>query len=194
MASMVDKVNELKGFSWANEYIQYLDFRDKGLRKASFKALEQFISAFNKEDKKPRRFFIDFIYRIGLEAGDYNKYLPVNLYNIFKVELSVWMKEEPENPIPYRWSSDLSLIKKAVELNPSDQLTLDIFFSRLIKGIEMNQHEVEFGFRYDGDPMQDLQLIIDGESYIAYLEDAKKKEEIKKSLLVLKDVATKAIK
>ncbi len=191
---MVDNMDELKQAGWANEYVQYLDLRRKGLRKDSFIALEKFIQIYNSLDNTYRRFFIHFIYRIGWKKGDYNEYVPVNLYNIFKTELSLWMKDEPENPIPYRWSSDLSLIKKAVDLNPSDQLTLDIFFSRLVKGIEMNQHEVEFGFRYDGDPMQDLELIVDGEFYVRYLDDTRRMENVKKFLLILKEVALKATK
>ncbi|MCG2618158.1 hypothetical protein LZZ85_27910 [Terrimonas sp. NA20] len=191
---MIYRIDELKPKAWANEYLRYLDLRKKGLRKASFEALEQFILIYNDLDKTLRRLFIDFIYQIGREAGNCDEYIPVNLYSVFKMELNKWIKEEPENPIPYRWSSELSLVKRAVELDPSDQLTLDIFFSRLIKGIEMNQHEVEFGFAYDGDPMQDLQLIISVESYVVYLEDAKMKEEVKKSLLVLKNVASKAIR
>ena len=85
-------------------------------------------------------------------------------------------------------------VKKSVDLNPADQLTVDMFFSKLLGRIQMNQHEVEFGFPYDGDPQRDLELIVEAESYLKYLLDLSRREVLNSQLEELKQVALKAIK
>lgn len=185
-------INELNNFVWANHYKEYLRLREKGLKKPARIELEKFILNFNEQDKLTRRKFIDFVNRLSRETNDYSLYMPSNLYNdVFKPELNDWINTDPQNPIPYKWSSDFSLFKRAVALDPSDQMLLDMFFTRLINKISLNQHELEFGFKYDGDPQQDLELLNEAELYIDNLEDQEKKERVSQSLMGLKKTALK---
>ncbi len=189
------KTNELNKFTWANRYKEYLSLREKGLKKLAQAVLEKFILDFYTQNKLAQRDFIDCIFQIGHEANDYTHYIPYNLsYQIIAPELKNWREEEPHNPIPYRWSSDFDLLKKSVELDPFNQISLDLFFTRLNNKISLNQHEVEFGFRYDGNPEEDYNLISYYEKYVDNIENQEKKKRFKQALIELKEVALKNIK
>lgn len=185
--------NELDGKPWTGAYVRYLNLREKGLRRNSMHELDQFILVFKQQGKTDRRWFINLIYTVGRKTNNYSLFIPGNLYTVFIPELKAWMKEEPDNPVPYRWAGDLSNLKRAVELDTSDQLSVEIFFDRLIGFIEMNQHEVQFGSKYDGDPSEDLIAIEESEKYIDCLKDLQKREKTKMALMELKRTATQAI-
>lgn len=181
---------KLEDFVWATSYQAYLDLQKRGLRKDAFLELEKFILNFKAQDQINRWKFIDLIYRLGEETDNYNLYTPWNLNNnILQPELNEWMKLEPGNPIPYKWSSDFLHLKRSVELNPFDQQALKMYFTRLINGIRLNQHEVEFGFGYSGDPHRDLKAIDDSASFIQNISNAEGREKNRKNLEELKQVA-----
>lgn len=186
--------SKLNDFVWAFRYRTYLKLRKKGLRKAAFAELEKFILSFKMQDKASRWNYIDIINQLAHETNDYNLYLPWNLdKKILEPELNEWIKMEPNNPIPYKWSLDFSLLKKSLELNPFDQQTLDIYYTQLINKIRLNQHEIEFGFGYSGDPKEDLDLIDSSEQYIANISDDKKREKIRRDMQMLSISALKMI-
>ncbi|MBX2921175.1 MAG: hypothetical protein KF746_03205 [Chitinophagaceae bacterium] len=187
--------NKLKTIGWANSYQAYLKLQKIGLRKAAFLELEKFILNFKMQERINRRKLIDLIYQLAEETGDYALYLPWNLHsNVFQPELLEWIKQEPTNPIPYKWSSDFSQLKKSIELNPSDQQALKMYYTRLINRIRLNQHEVEYGFGYSGDPQKDLKLIEEGELLINNINDSGEKEKNRISLEELKHIASSSIK
>lgn len=195
VASLVMIKNELNKFTWANRYKEYLSLREKGLKKLAQAELEKFILDFYRQNKSDRRNFIDLIYRIGKEANDYTFYIPYNLSNqVIALELENWREDEPQNPIPFRWSLDFHLLQKSIELDPFDQISLDLFFTQLNNKISLNQHEVEFGFRYDSNPQEDYNLISKYEKYIDNIKNQENREKLKYEFSELKEIALKSIK
>jgi len=187
--------NELNNFTWVNRYKEYLSLREKGLKKAAQTEIEKFILDFYRQNKSDRRNFIDLIYRIGKEANDYTLYVPYNLSNqVIALELEDWRKDEPQNPIPFRWSLDFHLLQKSIEIDPVDQTTLELFFTLLCNRISMNQHEIEFGYPYDGNADDDYALINKYEGYVENISDLHKREKIKESLAEIKKVALQNIR
>ena len=186
---------KLNDFVWAGHYQAYIDFQKKGLRKKAFSELENFIADFKIQEKVDRWKFIDLINQLAQKTDDYNLYLPWNLNkNILQPELREWMKLEPNNPIPYKWNSDFLLLKKSVELNPFDQQTLEMYYTRLINTIRLNQHEIESGFGYSGDPQKDLNLIHESEPYIENITNPEEKEKIRKHIQELERNAFNSIR
>src|SRR6266487_6871053 len=99
--------NELEQFGWCNQYIQYLQLRKSGLKKKAQDSLGEFFNDFQLQSKQIRREFIDFIHKKAFSTKDYSTYLPNNLNeDIFKPEIENWIKEEPDNPVPYKWTYD----------------------------------------------------------------------------------------
>jgi len=112
------------------------------------------------KQKESRRLFIDAVYKVSDLSDDSSLYLPYNLWDgVFLKEIEDWIKDEPYNPIPYKWSGDFQLMKKSLELDPTDQQGLARFGANLVSKINMNQHEIHAGFGYSGDPVSDIQDI-----------------------------------
>ncbi len=186
---------DLNQFSWADHYNQYLNLQERGLRKLAFIELDAFILEFQKQDKIARWRFIDYVNKVARKTEEYNLYIPYSLFkNIFEPEINDWMSTDPKNPIPYKWSSDFNLLRRSVELNPHDQDTLEIYYARLINTVCMNQHEIEPGFGYNGNPERDLLLIKDGEQYIIHIEEYEKRSRVTERLDELKKVTLSFIK
>jgi hypothetical protein len=188
---MVERV--LKSDLFKN-YFSYLNFREKGLNKQSKDCMKDFIRDLKGMNKSDRQFFIDWVYRQAFEKDNYGSFLPWNLvHEIIKPELNNWMKEEPENVIPYIWSFDSVLLKKALELQPQNQIAIELLAKRVMGIISMNQHELNSGFGYNGDPEDDLKWIDFLWNYVYNLKDELKKEKITKNLQTLQIEALKYI-
>lgn len=179
----------LNNYPWAYNFSNYLDQQATGLRKQAFKYLEKFIEDIAKQPKEIKRSFIASIIQTARLSEDFSLYLPYNFYNkVIKSEILEWINEEPENPNPYGLSSDFSDLRIAVKLDPSKQDVLKLFYTQLINKIRLNQHEVEFGFRYSGNPNDDIILIEEAESYLKYVEDYDFKAKAEEDLRELKKV------
>lgn len=181
---------ESDNFIWASNYTKYLEYRRKGLRKEGLGFLTKFANDFKSQGKNERRRFLDYVFGLAFISEDYSEYLPVNLYNELLVpEIKNWIDDEPDNPNAYRWSADLSNVKKAVELNPIDQIALERAGQMIINAISMNQHEIQSGFAYDGNPKSDFELITFFEKFITNINDVEKREKMKSALSELKKCA-----
>jgi hypothetical protein len=182
-------LNKLKEFGWCDKYIQYLELRKKGLKKQAHMILEEFFNDFQNQKISVRRAFIDFVMTAAFLTKDYNKYLPFNLNGLFKSEIQSWIKEEPDNSIPLRWSYDFDLIKKSLDINPYNQITLDLFGQMLVARVSMNQHELSAGYQYGANPKVDLNTIEYYESVLENIQDLDKKEKSKQIIKELKETA-----
>lgn len=177
---------------WAQLYIQYVGLRNRGLKKQSMIALVEFIKDFTLQSKEQKRSFLDEVYHETFRSKEYSTYLPQNLVEqVFKPEIKNWIDEEPHNVIPYRWSYDLQNLKKAVEISPTDQISLVLFGEKLIGRVSMNQHEIQHGYGYDGDPQADLELISFFENKASNISDISKRNELMQQLTELRNVALK---
>jgi hypothetical protein len=177
-------------YPWASDYLLYLSDRQLGLKAKSKLSLTNFLDTFETRTDEEKRYFVDQIFIIAFLTNEYNLYLPHNLYtNYFIPTLNKWIMDDPNNFIPYRWAPDFDLNKKAVILNPHDQISILNFSNLLINKISMNQHEISAGFMYDGNASQDIELIEFLESKIEKIEDAIKRKEIRDILLSLKSIA-----
>lgn len=175
--------------NWTDNYLSYLDFRSKGSRQKALEVLELFISVFKTQNSHVRREFIDQINLKAFQEKDFQKYIPHNLYRVFLQEIEQWKIEEPRNPIALRWSRDISDLELAVSLDPSNQVTLQLLFKGVINKVSMNQHELNGGFGYLGDPAEDARLIKFLKIQLDCIEDKELKLRIKP---IVDDLETKA--
>lgn len=180
----------IKKYLWASDYLDYLDYRRAGLKAKSKLALASFMESFANQEEVVKRDFINIVYHIAYFAGEYTIYLPHNLYTIHVLPTILkWIEEEPDNFIPYRWAPDFEHNRKAVMLNPFDQISLLSFVNRVIGKISMNQHEIEAGFPYDGDASNDIEQIEFLEPFIQNISDLVKRDKIINILTDLKNIA-----
>lgn len=190
MGRVDDFKKKLESYTWTADYLNYINYRQSGLKDKAKQALSNFIGLFPNQKEAEKRGVLNVVFHMAFLSDDYTLYLPFNLYNSYLVPcINKWIVEEPENYIPFMWSSDFENNKKAITLNASDQISLLNFATKLINKVGMNQHEISSGYPYDGDPIRDIKDIEFFEPYIDNIKDNKEKERIKDCIQDLKHTA-----
>jgi hypothetical protein len=183
-------VKEIEDLNWAHRYLRYVDLLNTGLRKQARIELIEFFNDFNLQSKNIRRNFINIVNKISFITNESDVYLPYDMYhNLFLPAIDKWINDEPLNPIPYKWSNKFEDNKKALELDSKDQITIEKISNHIIGKVSMNQHEIENGYSYDGNPNEDILLIDFVIPFVQNLEEVIKRVEIIKTLKELKDCA-----
>lgn len=187
----MEPIDKLKTRQENKKYLDYLDLRKKGLKKQAQKVLIDFFKDFELQDKTVRRDFINDVYTLAFLSNDYSTYLPYNLVEqVLKPEIYRWIEDEPDNPVPYKWTYDFNLLQKSLQLNPIDQIALTLFANKLIGRISMNQHELSAGYPYNGNPKDDIYLIDAFEELINNIQNPEERNKIK---MILSDLKTSAL-
>lgn len=176
-------------FKWANYYFNFLDFKSKGLRQKALECMREFIKVFTEQSKSERRKFINAVNIEAFKNGSFNNFMPHNLYQIFVDEIQKWQNEEPNNPIAFKWTHDHIDLMKSISLDPNDQVTLEMLSSNIINKIGMNQHELDAGFGYQGNPKEDIDLIKFLNPHLENLIDQENKNRLKGILKELEESA-----
>lgn len=185
-----ETIKKIEALGWADKYIAYIRLREKGLKKEAHLALNDFFKLFHAQDKEARRHFVDLVFTVEFYANNSALYLPYNLYNdVLLPEIAAWKKEEIDNPIPYKWSNALDDYKKALELSPKDQVLLAKVSNYLTGKISMNQHEIDYGYGYDGNPDEDIALIDFFYPFVQHLSDNDVQKRLSVTLTELKHCA-----
>lgn len=191
MLKKMEPIDKLKTRQENKKYLDYLDLRKKGLKKQAQKVLIDFFKDFELQDKTVRRDFINDVYTLAFLSNDYSTYLPYNLVEqVLKPEIYRWIEDEPDNPVPYKWTYDFNLLQKSLQLNPIDQIALTLFANKLIGRISMNQHELSAGYPYNGNPKDDIYLIDAFEELINNIQNPEERNKIK---MILSDLKTSAL-
>ncbi|PTR01108.1 hypothetical protein C8P68_101340 [Mucilaginibacter yixingensis] len=182
-------IDSIKSLGWCDKFVEYFILKKEGLRKAAQKSMNDFINIYKKQDTSSRRQFIDIVNKLVFNSADY-ELLPYNLYHSTLLpDLEHWIKEEPTNPIPYKWSSNINLIRRALDLSPNDQEALIIYGNRLIGHVSMNQHELNHGLPYLGDASDDYIKLDNYQRLLPNIGDEEKRNVFMNQLVGLKQVA-----
>jgi hypothetical protein len=163
----------LEQLSWTKKYISYVIFRKKGIKKTTETELNQFFQDYQKQTIQEKRKFIYIAVQLAFAEDAYSLYLPGNLWkNFMEPDLQNWIIDEPTNSLPYVLSHKFELVKKGLALDSYNQFALNLFGQMVINRISLNQHEIDSGFRYDGNPKEDLELI---EFYLNFIDNISNK-------------------
>lgn len=182
-------------FNWPLNYGKYLLLYEMGLKSQAKKEMQLFISDFKYLEINTSRKFVDEVNIIAFVTEEYSKYLPFNLFNeVVLPEIDKWLKESPNSVIPYRWSNDIKNNKMAIEFDPKDQISLEVYAQKVISSVSMNQHELNSGFPYVGSPDNDINLINFIESHIDNICDRGKRSYYNNLLKELKNIALRFAK
>lgn len=182
---------EIDKFSWAKDYFDYLEYKSKGLRQKAFDCLNQFFTEFKNQGKEERRKFIDDLNLTAFKNNEFDKYIPYNLYKLFLEEIECWKIEEPNNSIAFRWTRNHIDLIKSISLDPTDQVTIQLLCSSIVNKVSMNQHELNAGFGYQGNPDEDLKLLKFLNEHLDKLGDQQKELQIQNIVKDLEDTAKK---
>jgi hypothetical protein len=116
---------ELDGDAHLRLVASYCRYRQKGLRREAFSALEQFLVAARSFDTAAARAATAKILELNARTSEVHQFLTHPLLTRFLVPtLSKWMDDEPAASIPIRWLGmilrDSGLLEKALSMHPGD--------------------------------------------------------------------------
>ncbi|HRG91040.1 MAG TPA: hypothetical protein PLW44_18585, partial [Chitinophagales bacterium] len=173
----------------------YLLLKNKGLRKESQSQLDIFIHDYKKCDKMARREILQWLYKEAYYKNDYNTYLPHNLVEtVLKPEILSWISEDPMSPIPYRFTYEISDLRKSLEIDPHDENTIRLLGEMTINKIRNNQHDVSKYNYYHGTPQKDIETLNFYLKIINQNEEHLELTELKNTVLDLLEIAEKIMK
>lgn len=151
----------LENSKWT-DYANYCFDREKGLRKSAFNYLEKFLKSTETWTLEDKIEFAKFLFPFfeNVEDADYGPFpQPLN-EKLIKPTLASWCEIEQIDNNPFRWfgsyyGSEEHLFK-ALELNPTDDLTRQVLIKRWTYNIYHSVHHLpEY---YIGDPSDDIKL------------------------------------
>lgn len=91
--------------------------------------------------------------------------------------LSEWIEAEPENAEPHRWIGGQDHWRRAIELDPDDQIARRKLVASILNGVDYATHEMPTG--YLGSPLDDWQALAEAEVLLKGLAN----ENIRQALL-----------
>jgi len=156
----LNKVIKLsKEHSEWNLYSSYCINKEKGLRKIALKELDNFIDLLNSKTLEKRIAFINWIEERRMNNHEIIDLVPYQLQTkLIDPTLKEWIKEEPNNPIPLRWTNTKESLIKAIELDSDEQISKYRLYHKVIGWIDYNQHELEH-YLYIESPKEDKLLL-----------------------------------
>jgi hypothetical protein len=129
-----------------SNYVSYLDLLERGLRKEALKHVEDLLSILGSLPVEKKRSFASLLCReTNIEAG--HRLIPEPLQRRFiSPVIQEWKRAEPQNPEPFRWTSDLSDLVHAMELDTSCDQTRVRLILRILGYVGSSTHELPDGY------------------------------------------------
>ena len=129
-----------------SNYVSYLDLLERGLRKEALKHLEDLLSILGSLPVEKKRSFASLLCReTNVESS--HRLIPEPLHRRFiSPVIQEWKRAEPQNPEPFRWTSDLSDLVHAVELDKSCDQTRRRLILRILGYVGVSTHELPAGY------------------------------------------------
>ncbi|HYE53414.1 MAG TPA: hypothetical protein VD996_01175 [Chitinophagaceae bacterium] len=168
------------------DYANYCFAREKGLRKAAFKHLDNFFQATANWTNDQKIEFIKFLFSFfeTVEEADYGPFPQPLSERLVKPALQYWCEHENKDERPFRWYGTYyrseGHLFKALELNPADDIARQRLLTWWTNNIYYSIHHLPEG--YIGDPAEDLQLAEKIQSHIDQLTDPDLREKWTKEL------------
>ena len=170
-------------------YISYLALLDKGLRKEALKEIEDFLSLSCALDTQKRRDMTSFLYRVGASGNLGHTVVPYPVIRRFlDPTIQDWLKEEPNNPEPLRWTGNKEDLQRSIELDPSCDETRQRLAWEIINSVRYDTHELPRF--YIGDPLLDLHDLKQAKEIVSPITD----EGVRSQLLRIVNTEEQAIR
>ncbi len=171
-----------------SDYVRYIELLGQGLRKEALKHIEDLVSTLRALPADRQRHFASLLCR-ETEAESGHRLLPDPLSRRFiQPVIEEWKRSEPVNPEPFRWTGILDDLIRAVQLDPSCDLTRRRLIMRILGFVGFSTHELPAGYLGVVEDDKDLlraakreaELLRDGdlrEKYLRLIEEEKQEIE-----------------
>ena len=133
--------SEIKEDPLLKEYANYLIYLSKGLRDKALKHVWKFIDTFETLQVGQQREIASFLCRIANANQFGHRFVPQPIQKIIQPVLQEWIKDEPGNPEPYRWTGDSGDLRKSLHLDPNCDDTRLRYVHQLLSKVSENHHD-----------------------------------------------------
>lgn len=136
-------------------FADYCNYLDKGLRKDALNCLDRFLDNANNWNYITKATFCETIFSVSLTTDNVLDFvLTTNLAEkLIMPTLLEMTTQEPNNYLAFKWYGqyfrDITFIKKANELNPSDNSIKLILLNRLENELWLSTHHLPDGYLGD---------------------------------------------
>ncbi len=152
---------------WAG-YATYCTEHERGLRRQAFTILDRFISQMERASFADRRRFVSWLlHRADLRDGSHMLAPHPLRKRIIEPTLAEWLQVEPSSSEPHRWLGGYEHLKRAIKLDPSDEIALRMFISCILGSVDYATHSLPYG--YNGEPSGDLAVLVEAEAALSGL-------------------------
>lgn len=147
---------------WA-DYAAYCSEHERGLRRQAFAILDRFISQMERASFAERRRFVSWLlHRADLREGSHTLTPHPLCKRVIEPTLAEWLQVEPASSEPHRWLGGYQHLKRAVELDPTDEIAGRRFIGCILGHVDYSTHELPDG--YLGEPSADLAALAEAEA------------------------------
>ena len=128
-------------------YANFCSEYERGLRRDAFAILERFMFSLERATFAERQSFVSWLCQ-QVEGGQGRHMLvPHPLYiRIVEPTLLEWMLIESECSEPHRWLGGEEHLRKAIELDPNDELARQKLIVFILGRVGFNSHELPAGY------------------------------------------------
>lgn len=146
---------------WA-EFGMYCDLQERGLRRQAFHALDAFIAKIEKAPFDARRDFVSWLLHRADDRDGLSALVPHPLRTkVVAPTLEEWITVSPDSAEPFRWLGTLHDLRRAMALDPFDEIASRRFIKYALAHVGYSVHELPAG--YLGDPIEDLGILAEAE-------------------------------
>lgn len=152
---------------WA-DYANYCVQLEGGLRQAALEALELFLRKIEYAPFQERKCFVSWLMHQAELSDATASLVPYPLKKrLIDPTLAQWKEIEPLSSEPHRWLGTYDHLKRAIMLDPTDEIARRKFIACIVNDITYSAHELPSG--YLADPIEDLAALAEAELAAARL-------------------------
>lgn len=176
--------------AWA-DYAAFCAEYESGLRTQAFSTLERFILALERAPFTERRQFVSWLMHATDGTSGAHMAVPHPLrWRIVEPTLVEWTAVEPQSSEPHRWLGGYDHLKRAVELDPRDELATRKLIT-LISGSVGTDHLPD---HYVGDPRKDLTALNEADALLEAIGSNDVRNRLKQMVEEERDLITQYLR
>ena len=167
----------------ASKFPEWSDFAafcaesERGLRHDALALLERFIVTVERAPFAERRRFVNWLLTISDRRESRLGLIPQPLHlRVIEPTLLEWTLEEPECSSPHRWLGGEDHLRRAVGINPADEIARRKLIVCILSRVGFSTHELPRG--YLGTPKEDLASLREAEVLLQGLSNEEDRSQL----------------
>ena len=172
-----DVASEARSARKWQDYAIFCEEYEQGLRPAAFATLDRFISQIEKASFSERREFVTWLLRRTDGSDGLNMVMPHPLHRrVVEPTLIEWTQVDSGCAEPYMWLGGYDNLKRALELNPNDDLIRRKLITLILQRVNFGTHELPAG--YIGSPSEGIAALDEAQALSLRLASEAERQEL----------------